>query len=284
MFLPVATEISGLHLSFTRGVRPRLQWKKRTPLSSSCNGYFLEPIEWPKGCQASCGVLREDSGLLSRPCRKRRASSCDDGQISLFFSSCNASVGFFSSYNGDLKETLVCPQGSPISIPVATGCMALLSSHSRGIGPEDPLKKESRGHSRVAPGNPGFPRLVLVTSQSFSGCLWEVRYTVVLGGASRTPLGLLRLMRSSSRVDKGTSVFLFCSDVGFGLFMPFHIGSQVSTCVEAWNSAFIFGKVCQGRFQFQVKRGLSLETLQRKRESSRRRGEFLSLCEVGAGS
>ena len=31
---PVATGISGLHPRFTRGVRPRLKWKQRTPLSS----------------------------------------------------------------------------------------------------------------------------------------------------------------------------------------------------------------------------------------------------------
>ena len=37
-------------------------------------------------------------------------------------------------------------------------------------------------------------------------------------------------------------------------------------------------------FEFQGKRGLSLEMLQRKRDSSRRKGEFLYLCGVGAGS
>ena len=34
-----------------------------------------------------------------------------------------------------------------------------------------------------------------------------------------------------------------CSDVGLGLCMPFQTGSQVSTCVEAWNSAFLLS--CQ---------------------------------------
>ena len=58
---------------------------KNSALLSSCDGYLVEPTEWPKGSQASCGVLREDLGLLSRPCRKRRASSRDDGQISWFF-------------------------------------------------------------------------------------------------------------------------------------------------------------------------------------------------------
>ena len=55
---PVPTGISGLHSWFTRGVRPRLKLKQRTPLLSSCDGYLLEPIEWPKGSQASCGVLK----------------------------------------------------------------------------------------------------------------------------------------------------------------------------------------------------------------------------------
>ena len=47
----------------------------------------------------------------------------------------------------------------------------MLSSYGREIGTQDALKKESRGLSQVAAGNPGFPRLVPVTSGSFSGCL-----------------------------------------------------------------------------------------------------------------
>ena len=82
---PVVTGISRLHSRFSRGVRPLSTGSKNSALLSCCNGYVLEPIEWPKGSQASCGVWREDSGLLSRPCRKRRASSRDDGGISCFF-------------------------------------------------------------------------------------------------------------------------------------------------------------------------------------------------------
>ena len=44
-------------------------------------------------------------------------------------------------------------------------------THVRGIWPEDVLKKDSRGLSWVAAGNPGFHRLVPVTSGSFSACL-----------------------------------------------------------------------------------------------------------------
>ena len=66
---------------------------KNTALLSSCDGYVLEPIEWAKGSQASCGVLRGDSGLLSRPCRKRSALSRDNGGILCFFSRCHVTCG-----------------------------------------------------------------------------------------------------------------------------------------------------------------------------------------------
>ena len=89
---------------------------KNSALLSSCDGYLLEPTEWPKGSQASCGVLRENSGLLPRPCRKRRASSHDDGGISLFVSSCVASVGFLTRYDGELSKPLVLGQGCQVSI------------------------------------------------------------------------------------------------------------------------------------------------------------------------
>ena len=54
-------------------------------LVSSRDGYLLEPTVCTKGSQASCGVWREDSGLDSRPCRKRRPSSRDDGGVSWVF-------------------------------------------------------------------------------------------------------------------------------------------------------------------------------------------------------
>ena len=144
---------------------------KDSALLSSCDGYLLEPTEWPKGSQASCGVWREDSGLLSRPCRKRRPSSRDEGGISWVFSSCSASVGLFTRYDRELREPLVWRQGSQVSMCMARGSASLLLSRGRGIRPQDGLKKDSRGLSRVAEGNPGFPRLVSVTSGSFSGCL-----------------------------------------------------------------------------------------------------------------
>ena len=93
---------------------------KSSALLSSCDVYLLEPIKWPKGSQASRGDLREDSGLLSRPFRKRRPSSCYDWGVSCFFSSCGASVGFLKRYDGELREPLIWCQGSQISMRVGS--------------------------------------------------------------------------------------------------------------------------------------------------------------------
>ena len=43
-------------------------------------------------------------------------------------------------------------QGSQVSMRVARGSASWLSSHGRGLGPRDALKKDSRGLSRVVSG------------------------------------------------------------------------------------------------------------------------------------
>ena len=131
------------------------------------------------------------------------------------------------------------PQANPVSIQFARASTTLLSSHGRGIRPQDTLKGESRGISRVASGNPGFPRLVTVTSGSFSGCLLEVWNTVELGGALGTPLGLVQCMRASSRVEAGTSGFLTISDFDCRVSVELEQESQASSCVEEGTSGFL---------------------------------------------
>ena len=98
-------------------------------------------------------------------------------------------MGFLTRYNCELREPLLGRQGSRVFMRGARGSASLLSSHSRGIGPQDALKKDSGDLSRVLAGNPGFPRLVLGTSGSFSGCFCEFRDTVVFGGASGDSTG-----------------------------------------------------------------------------------------------
>ena len=137
--------------------------------------------------------------------------------------------------------------GCLVSIRVDRGSPALLSSHSREIGPQDTLKGESRGLSRVVAGNPGFPRLVTVTSGSFSGAYGKSGILWSWEGSLGTPLGLVQWKRASSRVEAGTSGFLSYSDVGLGECFLFETVSQVLTCVEAWNSAFLSS--CQRGFR-----------------------------------
>ena len=89
--------------------------------------------------------------------------------------------------------------GTQVSSCVAPGQSSVHSSFEgelgialdslQGIQPQDALKGEFRGLSRVAAGNPGFPRFVTVTSGSILGCLWEVTNTVKSGGASRDSTG-----------------------------------------------------------------------------------------------
>ena len=68
-----------------------------------------------------------------------------------------------------------------------------------------------------------------------------------VGAASRDSTGVVQWKRASSRVEAGISVFLSCSDVVLRVCMPFQTGIQVSTCVEAWNSAFLSS--CQTVFR-----------------------------------
>ena len=140
----------------------------RSPLESRRGP--LEPPERPQGHPASSSVWREDPGLFSRPCRKRRPSAREDGCVSWVSWSCGAHGGFLPRHDEDLREPLVRRQGSQVSMHVARGSVSWLSSHGRGIATQDILK-HSRGLSRVAAENPGFPQLVPVTSGSFSLCL-----------------------------------------------------------------------------------------------------------------
>ena len=66
-----------------------------------------------------------------------------DGGILWFFSNCGATVGFLTRYDGQLREPLMWRQGSQVSMRMARGSVSLLSSHGRGIRPQDALKTDS---------------------------------------------------------------------------------------------------------------------------------------------
>ena len=94
-----------------------------------------------------------------------------DGGVSGVSSSCGALGGFLARHGEDLREPLVWRQGSQFSLRVARGSALWLSSNGRGLGPQDALKRDSRGPSRAAAGKPHFPRLLPGTLGNFPGGL-----------------------------------------------------------------------------------------------------------------
>ena len=80
---------------------------------------------------------------------KERPSPREDGGVSGVSSSCGALRGFLARHDEDLRVPLVRRQGSQVSMRVARGNPLWLSSNGRGLGPQDTLKRDSRGLSRV---------------------------------------------------------------------------------------------------------------------------------------
>ena len=105
-------------------------------LSSQCSGLsspvgeMAAPSLPQGGPQERVGAERRGSspGLPQHP------PTLGSARWSLWvFSSCGASVGFHTRYDGELREPLVWRQGSQVSMYVARGSGLLLSSHGRGI-------------------------------------------------------------------------------------------------------------------------------------------------------
>ena len=82
---------------------------------------------------------------LQRPWLKR-ASSRLEGRTSWIFSSCGR---LLSSYNGDLMDPLLWPQGRPVSMPVARGLLGFLSSRCWGLRSHADSRPESQDSSSV---------------------------------------------------------------------------------------------------------------------------------------
>ena len=162
---------------------------KNSALLSSCYGYLFLPIGWPKGSKASCGVLREDLGLLSRPCRKRRVSSRDDGGNLSLVLSCGTTCGVSLKLRWGAKKASC----------VAPGKSSLHSSCEQKIRITLESRQGNRASRRIQGGisrsfsscgkKPWVPSICDSELKSFSGYLREVRNTVDLGGASKGSTG-----------------------------------------------------------------------------------------------
>ena len=163
---------------------------KHSALLSSCDQYSWSPLSGLKEVKPPMELWEGTRDCSLGPAGKEGPHLVRTGESRGFSWVAARSLGFLSSYDGEIREPLVLPQGSPVCLRVARGSTGFFSSHSRGIGPQFALKGESWGLSRFVGGNFGIPRVATVTSGSFSWCLWEVRNPFTLWGASRDSSGV----------------------------------------------------------------------------------------------
>ena len=104
-----------------------------------------------QGFQVPIQISRGNVGFLLRHCSGKGPHLMITGEPH----GISRVVVGFSSYDGELREPLVLPQGSPISIRVARGSWGLLSSHCKANSPHLGLCPETLCSSQVATGISG---------------------------------------------------------------------------------------------------------------------------------
>ena len=107
-------------------------------------------------------------------------------------------LGFLSRYHEELREPLVLPQGSQVSIQVARASAGVLWSHGRGIRPQFALKGESQGVSRVAAGSVGSLELPRGPEGASHVVYGKSRILSSCEGPLGIPLELVQATRASS--------------------------------------------------------------------------------------
>ena len=161
--------------------------------------------------------FEREPGIALEVLQEKMSSTCVDGASRGLSRVVAGGLRFLSRYHGELREPLVLPQGSQVSIRVARASAGVLWSHIRGIRPQFAWKGESQGVSRVAArsvdslelprGPEGASHVVSGKSGILSNC----------EGPLGIPLELVRATRASSRVEVGNSGFLSSSDRDLGV-------------------------------------------------------------------
>ena len=88
------------------------------------------------------------------------------------------------------------------------------------------------------------------TSGTCSCCLRKAKSPCELGGASQDSSPVGAGAQASSGVEARTSGFLSGGDMDLGFPMEFQLGSQASSCMEMWKSAFVSS--CKSSFRLHV--------------------------------
>ena len=81
-------------------------------------------------------------GFLSRCCSRKGPHLTWMGESPGFSRLAAGNLGFLLSYDVDLRELLVLPQESPVSMPVSRGLLGFLSSRCQVLGPHLELQPE----------------------------------------------------------------------------------------------------------------------------------------------
>ena len=154
---------------------------------SSGERYVKELLELHPGCQGPFRGSRGKVGFLSRRCSGKGPHLVLWGK-SDFSRFAAGNLWFFLSYDRDVKDPLLLPQESPVSMLVARGLSGFFSSCCQGRGPHLEPRPEPQGSSPVLTWILGF--------------LWGFHRGV------RPRLMWIHASWLSSRVVKGVSGFL----------------------------------------------------------------------------
>ena len=160
-----------MHSRLPRGVRPRLEGKQRTALSSRApTRISWSPLSRLKGIHPNFSLERGLGIALQARQEKKALSSPGRGRLRGFLE-LRRPWGFsHEARRGCQGASRVAPGKSGLHARGEGECLMALESWE-GIGLQDALKKDSRGLSRVVAGNPRFPRLLPGTLGNFPGCL-----------------------------------------------------------------------------------------------------------------
>ena len=176
-------------------------------------GNLRDLPELHQGCQVSFPGSRGKVGFLSRRCRGKGPHLTLRGKSPGFSRLAAGNLEFLSSCDGDLRDPLVFPQESQVSIRVARGLLGFLSSQCRGIRPHLKLRPEPQVSSSVL--------------TWLSGFLWSFNREVkpCLMWTHGTPLPSQGVKEVSSFLSSGHRVL--------GLFLQFATGlSHLPSCFE----------------------------------------------------
>ena len=99
-------------------------------------------LELHPGCQGPFRDSRGKVGFLSRRLSGKGSYLSLRGESPGFPRVEAGNLGLFLNYDGDLRDSLVLPQESPVSMLVARGFSGFLSSRCRVLGPHLELRPE----------------------------------------------------------------------------------------------------------------------------------------------